>query len=69
MSEVNVWCIQMVVGKDKLLVGENWVNMECNPDFKLPKHGSPVPGYKVLGYQARYHLTPFKKLNRKDYLP
>lgn len=64
---VGVWCIQ-VIDKDRHVLDEWWVDPNVNPSYKFPKHGSKHPFWNKIEPGAKYHLTPFTKVNRDNYL-
>lgn len=66
-TDVDVWCIQ-VITKDREVLHEEWVQVALNPDFKYPVHGSTPKDWKAIDPTITYHLTPFKRLERNDYL-
>lgn len=66
--DVDLWCIQVIAGPEKEVLEEWFVNPRINLQYKFPKHGSKHPFWKKIEPTAKYHLTPFSKLDRADYL-
>ena len=66
-TPVDVWCIQ-VIDKNRYVLEEWWVDPNANLTFKFPKHGAKHPFWNKIEPGAKYHLTPFSKLDRTKYL-
>lgn len=63
-----VWCIQVIVGPDRDVLEEKWIHALINPDYKYPKHGAKHESWDRIYPGAKYHLTPFSKLDREEHL-
>lgn len=65
---VDVICIQVVGGPDLEVLDEQWVNVASNPGCSIPNHGQPHKFWRRFWPDARYHITPFAKLDRGKYV-
>ena len=67
-GHADVWCIQVIAGPDREVLEEWWVNPNSNLGYVFPKHGSRHKFWHLIAPGAKYHLTPFTKLERKAHL-